>query len=410
MKKNNFLSANLICLALFMGLLAVGQTNSLLAQYESATFDLEKQYFNGGQPLPAETYLMITGGIPSDYGQVEIAIYANHKRKKALYSNIWQRFEGNNKGMFEIPVNYKLRSNRYYDFVFRYHRSMKDSEKETLKLELFKIINSHLEERFQSKNRRMKALQPVKRSFNQLNKQVKDILSPYHSNNHAFDGFSPLLLQSMRNFKKNKISTSDAYKHSRDSLSHEPNKSQKKQDKSQSYQQGFQNRITTLQEAAHKDIDRFFTQPLLVKAETRNVSRYPTKNTANIMQINVGYGGVLLSSPTNLNNIEYSTSPYVGLSVALGNRSFSNAFWSNSSVSTGVFISNFKNSSDEALSGPIIGRPYYLAFGYKMFQFLRLNAGASLLENKALNQISVHPFVGASLEINLWLGIGNKKP
>ncbi|MBC8111017.1 MAG: hypothetical protein H7Y04_08160, partial [Verrucomicrobia bacterium] len=43
------------------------------------------------------------------------------------------------------------------------------------------------------------------------------------------------------------------------------------------------------------------------------------------------------------------------------------------------------------------------------FNFLRLNAGATLLKNTSPNfsgnQIYVRPFVGLSAEINLWMGL-----
>ncbi|MCC5945184.1 MAG: hypothetical protein JJT94_09625 [Bernardetiaceae bacterium] len=376
--------------------------SKLIAQYETVTFDIEKQHFNSGQKLPSETYMMISGGIPSDYGQVELLVYRNRKRRKPLYSNSWQRFSGDTKGMFEIPCNYKLRSHRYYDFVFRYHRRMNETEKEELKEEIFKIIDTHLEQTFRPKNNRIKFLQSARRSYKKLNKQVIEVLEPYHADNNQFEGFSPLLLQSMRNFKKGKLT--DKNISTADSLSNLKKGEQKTVTRKQNYQE----RLEGLKEVAYKDIERLFKTPLLVKAETRDVSRYPTQSTMNVVAINAGYGAVMLSE-ASAETVEYDAAPYVGLSVPLGNRSFSGAFWSNSSLSLGAFVSNFENSSGEILTGPVVGRPYYLGFGYRAFQFVRLNAGGIALENTTTKQMQIRPFAGISVEINLWMGIGNRK-
>ena len=75
----------------------------------------------------------------------------------------------------------------------------------------------------------------------------------------------------------------------------------------------------------------------------------------------------------------------------------------------GVFVLNFKDKDDVAIKGPIIQRPFYVAFGYKFFRFLRFNAGAVVLEKESVDdqfvntdKIFIRPFVGLSLELNFW--------
>ena len=73
----------------------------------------------------------------------------------------------------------------------------------------------------------------------------------------------------------------------------------------------------------------------------------------------------------------------------------------------------YKN--DNIVTGPIFGRPYNVGLGYRAFQFIRINAGAAFLETKKdgfnidLKEIRVQPFIGVSAEVNLWMGLGNKR-
>jgi hypothetical protein len=61
----------------------------------------------------------------------------------------------------------------------------------------------------------------------------------------------------------------------------------------------------------------------------------------------------------------------------------------------------------------LINRPIYLGYGYRVFRMVRLNAGGTLVQKDMLNadggtssNLDVRPFLGVSIEINLWLGLG----
>ena len=54
----------------------------VVAQYEVAAYSQEASYFNNGQPLPAETNLLITGQAPEGVNRIEVSIFkakTNHK-------------------------------------------------------------------------------------------------------------------------------------------------------------------------------------------------------------------------------------------------------------------------------------------------------------------------------------------
>ena len=87
-------------------------------------------------------------------------------------------------------------------------------------------------------------------------------------------------------------------------------------------------------------------------------------------------------------------------------------FVSNSSISAGIFLNNVEDQFGKEVTGPLVGRPIYGAYGYRLFRMVRLNAGAAVLQKATIdaqqldiNKIYLSPFVGVSLEINLWLGL-----
>src|SRR5690606_27132574 len=136
---------------------------------------------------------------------------------------------------------------------------------------------------------------------------------------------------------------------------------------------------------------------------------YPTEKKPFHLPLNVGYSGTYFSG--DFNNLEYDTAPFVGLSFPLGNRKFTK-FLGNASLSTGVLLNNLVNGQNQEISGPLIGRPIYAGLGYTMFRVLRFNAGAVLTSSESNNDtenLSFYPFVGFSLEFNLWLGFNSKK-
>ncbi|WP_375583280.1 hypothetical protein [Cyclobacterium xiamenense] len=91
----------------------------------------------------------------------------------------------------------------------------------------------------------------------------------------------------------------------------------------------------------------------------------------------------------------------------MGNKNFTKVL-GNASVSTGVFFSNMRDSNEQEISGPLIGRPIYVGLGYSLFRVLRFNAGAVLTStdvNSSVEDITLYPFVGFSAESSLWLGL-----
>jgi len=44
------------------------------AQYKTVVYDLEKNFFNEGQPLPFETHIMLNGQVPNNVDLIEVEV------------------------------------------------------------------------------------------------------------------------------------------------------------------------------------------------------------------------------------------------------------------------------------------------------------------------------------------------
>jgi hypothetical protein len=138
------------------------------------------------------------------------------------------------------------------------------------------------------------------------------------------------------------------------------------------------------------------------------------------LAINVGYGAAHFGG--NFQNLDYAHGITSGLSFPLGNSAMSGRFWSNSSITVGAFWKNFTqvNAAGDktTITGPIFGRPYYVAYGYRVFRFLRINAGAVALQYDAGNNsitninassLRLRPYIGISAELRFWMGLDSRR-
>ncbi|WP_238531558.1 hypothetical protein [Nitritalea halalkaliphila] len=155
------------------------------------------------------------------------------------------------------------------------------------------------------------------------------------------------------------------------------------------------------------ELEQYLSRSLLTLVDIRSVRNYPTERLQNSLPLNVGYGAFAVRR--SLSSTQYFNGPYVGLSLPLGNTTFTK-FLGNASLSAGVFVQNFEAEGMQ-ISGPFVNLPIYVGLGYRAFNVLRFNAGAVLIdmENGGSGNVYAQPFVGLSLELNLWLGFNQKK-
>lgn len=373
---------------------------SLKAQTEGAIFDYQNAHFNGGQPIGAETNLVITGVISKEVERVEVAVLPA-KGKKPLYANVWKREHGNEQESYNLPFNYKLKGDNSYDFVFEYYRPLGTTEKEALRRDLYATTDSYISQIFSTNGKKVRMTGSTQSVMSDLNTIVKDAMYYYRNETEiSFPGFSDIVKRGIQTVSKSSLRAAEGM-----SIIKGDAKAKNKELRIA----GYEKRLAEVKQMIHNEIDQVVNTHLLVRTDSRKVDDYPTKHTRNELLLNVGYGASQTSTTLD-KNPTISHSPFVGLSFPLGNSAFSGRFLSNSSVSVGVFWNDFKAADGSKLTGPLLGRPYYAAYGYNMFRFLRVNAGAAFLQGTSTdNKLAVRPFVGLSADISFWMNLGKSR-
>ncbi|MFT2008632.1 hypothetical protein ACMA1I_08150 [Pontibacter sp. 13R65] len=375
----------------------------IVAQYETVVFNYDRTYFNEGQPLPAESNLMLTGDADSKVSMVEVAIYStSNTDKKALYTNSWKKRVQSPETRFTLPINYPLRGNEKYTFVLNYYTPASRSQQEQLLQQLSSGLDAYIDQSFVISRSNIELRKHPKNMRSDLNAIVYQGLTLYRNQiNYEFDGFSDMVLDKLeqinnlrlRKARRNVVATSG-------------------EDNQTVRLKYAQEQLSALKTMVNQEVAQYANAQLLALTDSKKIVDYATEKTKNVVALNVGYGGVYYSG--DFDNFSSATAPYAGISIPLGKAVFSSNFWSKTSVSAGVFLQNLEFSEDNVATGPLVKRPVYLALGYRALPFVRINAGATVLQSdQAANSISdfdvdrifIRPFIGLSLELNFWVDL-----
>lgn len=372
------------------------------AQYKTVLFDYNKSFFNEGNPLPAESFLMLQGQVPADVNLVSANIMSADG-KQTLHKAVWKRADGDQSSTFQIPVTYKLHSDDKYSIRINYFKEIDQQNSEQFKEQLFTYLDAYLDQTIAIERNRIRLNEPVSRIIDNLNKIVERSTAYYdNKSNIAFPGFSDLVTKSLHNIRNQPLSEGKFSLFKR------------KEDTDRDLKTKYaQDRIGSLKELVKSEVSNLLNTNLLTVYDSKYIAEYSTEKIKKPLTVNIGYGAVYFNG--GINNLSYDSAPYAGLSFPLGNRAFTSRILSNTTVSLGAFLSNFRNAEGEKVSGPVVGIPLYAGLGYPIFEFLRFNAGATFLQNAGapdglnLQQVSVKPFIGISADINLWIGLGKNK-
>lgn len=367
-------------------------SNSVHAQFTTITYDLERNWFNEGQPLPAETDMIFKGNVPSSATRVELVILSS-KKQEELYTAVWNR---TNASDLSLSVPYKLRSSSEYDFLLRFFNPLSDPEKQQLRADISNTINAYLEVNLTG-DKSIKLLKNSKKNLKEMNRILADIFVEYRSSIYAWEpAFSEIIQLKLEQME-------------RADLKDDYSKTDTSNSQKQVIDQARNKLIGELKEQVDREVDQLIDRPLFILKDTRFIDNYATENKKNSLALNVGYGGVYLSG--KVDNLNYGSAPYLGVAFPLGNQVLKSNFLSNTSLTLGVFLDNFEDANQKEITGFLIDRPFYVGLDHKLFKFIRFNAGAAFLEeqNDDMDQsrsILIRPFVGLSARIDLSLGLG----
>ncbi|MFN2424148.1 MAG: hypothetical protein ABR572_10275 [Cryomorphaceae bacterium] len=383
MNRNLLLTATAVLLGL-----------SAHAQYETVVYDYSKNWFGENQPLPAEERWMLTGETPEGIKMVELQIFQSGNRSdRLLHASDYQRAEGSESTRFTIPVNYKLHGNTAYDFKVLYFQEAGDGDMRRLSDMVNAALTSYLNQSVVAGKRQVSLAKHPRIIIQDLDQIVMDGLELYRNRmGISFDGFSDIVYDKLERMDDLKL------KAARFNILKEPDA-----DERQTRVAYFQQNMEELAQLMAREVNHYLSGSFYVLREARRVTNYKSESTRWTLPINLGYAAVY----DNLTSDDFAVegAPMVGISFPLGNPNFSGKFLSNSSLSAGLLLQNVTLDGDRVQQGPLVNRPLYFAYGYKTAYFLRINAGATVMEEVGTGTVRLSPFIGLSVELNLWLGL-----
>ncbi|MGB1242981.1 MAG: hypothetical protein ACPG49_10695 [Chitinophagales bacterium] len=385
MKKLSMLA---VLLLLWNGAIAQNQTATVIYHYE-------RNSFNENQALPAETFFNLNGSMDDETQLVTFCIHQVGKieKHKPLFSTEWTRPSGNSLEVFSMPVKYKLRGGKNYDFEIVYYSAIDQEERNYVKTKLFEAFDSYIGSVTLVEKRNITLLKSPKQILNDLNAIAAEGLSLYKNETDIqFDGFSDIVLDKLIQIESSKL------KKGKFLFLDGKNKEARNQ-----YAQQL---LDELRQIVHNESEQYLNITLLKPFNTRTVLDYPVEKTRKELAVDVGYGGVYLDQDISEKDIQFS--PFVGISFPLARKAFS-PFLANTSISTGILLDKFKDVEGNTQRGLIVKRPVYAALNHRLFQFIWVNAGVVVMDEDnseslrdlQFKDLKFQPFVGVSAKINL---------
>lgn len=375
------------------------------AQVDNINYDYEQNELNSSLPIPAENYFRINGSAEKRCEAVDISIYDDLSKNhpQLLYQNAWWRSKDDIGGSFSVPMRYKLHGNSDYDFRVTFYRNTNPTEIASLKSNLHSLLDEYVNASLDVNSKQIQLGNRVYQIRSDLNALVIQGMQNYESRLHEqFPGFSDLVVKKLQQLNGLRLHKG-LFQFNADSA----NTAQQKA----AYLNKMKDELDAI---LHNEVDQYLNTPLLIAFEQRTIKGVKTEKTSTILPLNFGYGAFYYAKDPNNNSLNYSSGAYAGISIPLANRAF-NKFLGNTSISAGVFLQNFTNNNGDKITGPVIKRPIYGALGFKIFQFIRLNAGGVLIEQHHTTSagtdktLKVRPMVGISAEINIWAGFNSHK-
>jgi hypothetical protein len=369
----------------------------LPAQTTLIEFNYEHTTFNDTHILPAEKYFDLTGSITEQVVLVEFRLYENKTRlrRPPIYENNWYRGFQTTAQKFYLPIRYKLRGNEEYDLVINYYRPTTEPEVQNLRTDLFKSIEAYLTQNLLVSGGKISLRSSASQMTDDLNALVKGALAYYRSPaNTAFQGFSDLVKDKIRQVERHQLGIAQRLF--------------LKKSRKEAVLLQRQQYIEELKALAQKEVSYLFNAGLAVLGDSKVIDNVSTEKTRHVFTLHAGYAGIGYN--LDADDFSYASGFKAGITLPLGNRVLSSPFWRNTSIVAGVFLQNFEVDSDK-ISGPVLKIPSYVGLSYRLFQFVSLTAGVSLLETKPVNlpdtktEIALRPFMGLVANIDIWVGL-----
>ena len=357
------------------------------AQMQTLLLNAKYLQFDNGRELPAEQAFIINSEVPGTVEMVKMQLSnVPFKLNKQLYESIWVRKENDNTTVAILPNYFKLKSGNKYNFKFLYYRNLQETERQQVSQMLKTTVQAFLTSNIEQKETKYLFRNSPSDIYSSLNTLLSESMVDYETRRGSLaPKWSGIIENMLTTMAKSKISKDTDVKNA-------------------------DNLFAILKNEMNNEITMFANSYDYVLSDVVSIEDYPTEKTMNTISLNIGYAGIYNSG--DFSNLDYYSGPYLGISLPLGNRAFNSNFWSKTSLSAGIFLQDFTATNSAKISGPIAEKPIYFGVGYKIFKFLRLQAGTTVLEETdPLNgdkSVYMKPFIGLSMEFQLWLGVNKQ--
>lgn len=382
----------------YLSLLILLSTKVSFAQYKTVVYDYEKNFFNEGQPLPAENNFMLNGNLLPNTEIVSFNIYQKGSNKE-LFTTKWKKPFAD-KEIYSIPVNYKLEKNKSYDFSINYYRIITQKERDQISSSIEKTLLGLIHQNYELNKNSLTSFTNRNVLVNEMDNIVKQGLYFYENDlNYKFPGFSLVVIEKIKridkmNLKKSKFSTFL--------------KNGKKANKFERNNEYFNHKLKELELLINIELTQYFNTVKYIIVESRTIKNYNTEKGNTVLPINFGYGAIY--NEGSLSNLSYGHSPYVGASIPLKRNFNKSSFINNTSLSFGTYLNSFDDQNGNKIGGPITNTPLFIGLGTNVFKVFRLNIGATALQKNVNGNLNVdnvyfRPSININLELGLWLGM-----
>lgn len=374
------------------------------AQKKSILLEPQTRKINQGEPLPSQSSFDIQVPVASGIGVIMINVFKGSSPSNIIEKTSWTR-PGYFKGDFaELPVDLRLRNNSRYGFDVWLYSLLSDSEKTNLREYVQQNISNYLNALIESN---VKALDIDKKSgeiVQDLNGIVKRSLTYYkNTQQRDFEGFSDIVKLKVKQLANARMSNANfnVVRKPADSL-------MTPDDLKAAYGTQLQ---ADLLHIILSEADNYLNLEFVKLSDHFVISNRISESAQTILPLFVGYGGVYLGG--SFNDLDYDSQPYAGFSFPLG-RGNKN-YYGRTSFILGIFLANLKDGAGNIITGPIVDRPVFAGLGFRIYDFINLNAGmvATSTEKQNLSNIKtadvqLKPFIGLNAQFNLWLGLHKK--
>ncbi len=365
-------------------LLALFCAASVTAQRATVFYDFSKNTFGDFEDLPSEENLLITGALPPNCELVEISVFDEEvDEDDILYTGFWTANNTVGNRDFQVPINYRLTPGNDYTFRISFFNKVTGESRTALYEQTRKNIEAYLNLNYEIDDGELELDQSARKLRRNLDQIVKQSMRQYRiTSPGAFDGFSDIVLEQLKDLDGKPVAANG--------------------------QSGGLNSLMNLMDG---ELRSMLNQDIVMLRNERVVSDIEAEEKPGYFSIVGGYGAVYFDG--DLDDLDYGDGAFVGLGFPLSVTKVAPRILRNAEISLGVFVNDFEIQGRD-FTGPIVERPIFLGLDYKLFSFVRLNAGAVFLEEDNGNEdmidnldtrVRVRPFVGLSAKLNLSLSL-----